>query len=49
MSEANVSDVLFLGFYSDQRVFVHKRRADISCEIPCRYPEQERFRAGATR
>ena len=49
VSEANVSDVLFLGFYSDQRVLVHKRRADISCEIPCRYPEQDLFRAGATR
>ena len=36
VSEANVSDVLFLGFYSDQRVLVLKRRADISCEIPCR-------------
>ncbi|WP_183083833.1 hypothetical protein [Mesotoga sp. BH458_6_3_2_1] len=27
MSEANVSDVLFLGFYSDQRGFVLKRSA----------------------
>ena len=27
VSEANVSDVLFLGFYSDQRGFVLKRSA----------------------
>ncbi|WP_183083747.1 hypothetical protein [Mesotoga sp. BH458_6_3_2_1] len=49
MSEANVSDVLFLGFYSDQRVFVLKREAVLECEIPCRYPEQDLIRAGATR
>ena len=49
VSEANVSDVLFLGFYSDQRVLVHKRRADISCEIPCSFPEQNLFRADSTR
>ncbi|MDD4827012.1 MAG: hypothetical protein PHV27_12230, partial [Mesotoga sp.] len=49
VSEANVSDVLFLGFYSDQRGFVLKREAVSRCEIPCRPPEQERFRAGATR
>ena len=45
VSEANVSDVLFLGFYSDQRGFVLKREAVLECEIPCRYPEQDLIRA----
>ncbi|MDD5683390.1 MAG: hypothetical protein PHO82_08655, partial [Mesotoga sp.] len=48
VSEANVSDVLFLGFYSDQRGFVLKREAVLECEIPCSFPEQNLFRAGAT-
>ena len=34
VSEANVSDVLFLGFYSVQLVFAFRRIAVAKCKIP---------------
>jgi len=42
VSEANVSDVLFLGFHSVQRFLGTRSRA----RPPNRIPEQENFRAG---